>query len=202
MAEAENMPPPTDPQNIPVPPLPSTEPDQPIPEADQHKYQLPTLDGPEANSGAPMTWTASEFISHEKSSRWYGGLILAAILAAGLIYLFTKDIISASFVLIAALFFGIMAARKPRELQYSLHGNSLKIGQKNYTLDQFRSFAVIDEGAIPSIVFMPLKRFSPLITIYYAPDDEHKIIDILADRLPFEERDQDPLDRFMHRIRF
>jgi hypothetical protein len=61
---------------------------------------------------------------------------------------------------------------------------------------------VVPEGAFSSIVFMPLKRFAPLTTIYYAPEDESKIITILTDRLPFEERKAAAIDSLMKRVRF
>jgi hypothetical protein len=51
-------------------------------------------------------------------------------------------------------------------------------------------------------VFTPLQRFSPLTTIYYDPNDEERIVDLLANRLPMEERKRDAIDRLMWRIRF
>jgi hypothetical protein len=48
-----------------------------------------------------------------------------------------------------------------------------------------------------------MKRFMPYIPMYYAPDQEDAILDTLSQYLPFEaERRQDPIDRFMHKIRF
>jgi hypothetical protein len=189
----------------PAAPIQPTAPDPEIPDHEQHKYQLPQHrpdDSSLESIDGEVSWTASEFVSHEKSAGWYGGLALAAVLIGALIYLLTGDLISSSVVLIAALFLGIMASRKPRQLAYTLNDRGLSIGSKQYVLEQFRSFSIIDEGAIPSIVFMPLKRFSPMVTIYYAPEDEEKIATILADRLPFEEHRQDPVDRLMRRIRF
>jgi hypothetical protein len=186
-------------------PSSSPEPEPEIPEADRHKYELSqqnTSQDAQVSSDGEITWTAAEFVAHDKSAGWYGGLILAAILLGALIYLLTRDAISTGVVLIAAFFLGVMAARNPRQLEYKLSAAGLSVGPKHYALEQFRSFSVADEGAVPSIVFMPLKRFAPLTTIYYAPEDEDKIVAILADRLPFEEHKQDPVDRLMHRIRF
>jgi uncharacterized membrane protein len=149
-----------------------------------------------------ITWTASEFIAHHKSSAWYALLGLAAIVGAILIWLITKDAVSAAVIIVAAAMFGTFATRKPRELAYRLDEHGLTIGQKHYPLSMFRSFAVMAEGAITSVVFMPLKRFAPLTTVYYHPDDEDKIVGLLATRLPMEERKQDPIERLMWRIRF
>ena len=155
-----------------------------------------------APPAATITWTASEFIAHHKTPGWYGLLAVAAVAAAGLIYLLTRDAISSSVVIVAAIFFGISASRQPRELEYSLSGRGVQIGTKYYSLAGFRSFSVVPEGAFPSIVLMPLKRFAPLTTIYFSPQDESRIVNILSGSLPFEDYRHDAVEQFLHRIRF
>ena len=157
---------------------------------------------PPEPSGDTISWTASEYIAHHKSSGWYLALVGAAILVAAIIYLLTRDAISTAVVLVGAVIFGVYAGRQPRELQYTLDAHGLTIDQKFYPYEGFRSFAVIDEGAFASIAFMPLRRFAPLVSIYFAPDDEDRIIELLSERLPFEEHPNDPIDNFMRRIRF
>ncbi len=154
--------------------------------------------GPEGS----ISWTASEYIAHQKSPNWYLLLAVGAIVLAFLVWLLTKDKISAAVVIVAAIFFGGYGARKPRQLQYHLDSNGLTIGMRHLPYHQFRSFAVMPEGAFNSIVFMPLKRFAPLTTIYYDPVDETKIVALLADRLPMEQRQKAMIDRLMWRIRF
>lgn len=157
---------------------------------------------PPTGSTGAISWTASEFVAHQKSGGWYGLLAAGAFVVAVLIWLLTKDIVSAIVILVAALALGIFGARQPRELEYRLDDHGLTIGHKQFAYGNFRSFAVMREGAFSSIVFMPLKRFAPLTTIYYDPNDEAKIVDLLSDRLPLEERQHDPIDRLMWRIRF
>ena len=149
-----------------------------------------------------VSWTASEFVAHEKSAGWYGGLAAVAAVVAALVYLLTRDIISTAVVLICGGAFGVLGGKKPRQLQYHLDSSGVTIGSKHFDYEMFRSFSVVPEGAFSSIVFMPLKRFAPLTTIYYAPEDEGKIINILTDRLPFEERKDAMIDSLMKRVRF
>ncbi len=153
-------------------------------------------------ASAEISWTASEFVAHDKSASWYAVLaVVVAVLAFG-VFLLTKDKISTAVVLVAGVALGIYGARKPRQLQYALNEQGLTIGDKHYSYDQFRSFVVIDEGAFSSIAFTPLRRFGQLTTIYYDPKDEDAIIALLADRLPMEEKGRDAVDSFMKRIRF
>jgi hypothetical protein len=164
---------------------------------------LSSAPAPQQPTGSgDISWTASEFIAHQKSGGWYGLLALGAVMAAVVIWFITKDIVSSIVILFAALAFGTYGRRQPRELTYRLDGAGLTIAQKQYPYAGFRSFAVVAEGAITSVVFTPLKRFQPLITIYYDPRDEGAIVDLLSDRLPMEDRRQDALERLMWRIRF
>ena len=150
----------------------------------------------------PINWTASEFIAHDKTAGWYGTLAGVAVLLAAIIFLLTRDAISSSVVVVGALLFGVYAARQPRQLPYSLSDHGLHVGSRFYPLQQFRSFSVVPEGAFSSIVFMPLKRFAPLTTIYYPPESEDQIVSILSTELPFAEHRHDAIERLMRRIRF
>jgi len=149
-----------------------------------------------------ISWTASEFIAHQKSASWYVKLVLGAIIVAALVYLLTKDKISTSVVLVGALVLGFYGARKPRQLEYQIDAQGVTVGQKHYSYSNFRSFAVVPEGAFSSIIFIPMKRFATLTTIYFAPADEDRIIKLLSSILPIQEYRHDPVDQLMKRIRF
>ena len=149
-----------------------------------------------------ITWTASEFIAHEKGAAWYGLLVVAGLGAAGLDYWLTKDKFSTGVILLVAIIFGIVAGRKPRTQQYSLTPEGLQIGSKAYFFQDYKNFSINEEGAIASIIFMPLKRFMPPLTIYVSPDMENDVIDFLSQLLPFEQHKADAVDGLLKRIRF
>lgn len=149
-----------------------------------------------------LSWTASEFITHEKSVGWYGLLAATAIVAAVLVYLVTKDKISTGIVILAAIALGVFAARKPQIQTYSLLPEGLQIGSKVYSFQEFKTFSVIEEGTITSVVFMPFKRFMPPLTIYVAPELEDKVVNFLSVFMPFEQHKADAVDSLLRRIRF
>src|SRR5665213_4576824 len=66
----------------------------------------------------PIIWSASEFIEHSKSVGWYLLLMLGTAILAGLCYLLTHDKITTAVIIVAAVFFGFYANRKPRTLEY------------------------------------------------------------------------------------
>ncbi len=150
----------------------------------------------------PVQWQASEFIDHKKSTGWLGLLALAIVAVAAVMYLLTKDILSSVVILVAGLAFGVFATQKPRTLSYSLMATTIKVGQKQYSYDDFRTFSIMQDGPIPSIFLEPTKRFMPPLTIYFGLDDAEKIFDTLAAHLPHQERQMDTIDRFMNKIRF
>jgi hypothetical protein len=149
-----------------------------------------------------VAWTASEFIAHHKNADWYLLFIIGIGVSAGLIYLITKDFVSAFVISFAGLLFILLASHKPRELPYKVDSSGVTIGQKFYPYNHFKSFGIGDEGVINCINFMPLKRFMPEMSIYYPPEEEDKIITILADHLPHEHREEHQVDRLLKKIRF
>ena len=155
---------------------------------------------PSAQQG-PIAWTASEFIAHRKSLRWYGLLVMFAVALAALTFLVTHDAISVGVVVLASAILGFYGTRQPRVLKYELSEQGLNIAGKFYAFDMFKSFSVADDGAFANIVLTPLKRFMPPLSIYYSPEDESKIMDLLAERLPVEEHHPDAVDHLIRRIR-
>lgn len=149
-----------------------------------------------------VSWTASEFIAHQKNAGWYMLLVAAAVVLAAVIYLLTRDPVSTGMVGVVLVVLLLLASRQPRTLSYQLDGFGIHIGDRSYPYDNFKSFSVVDEGAINSITLLPLKRFMPPISMYYDPKDEDKISAVLSDYLPFVEGQKDIVDQFMRRIRF
>jgi len=171
----------------------------PAPETETDNDEAPA---PQGQDIQPISWTASEFVAHEKSASWYVLLIGGAAVFAGVVYLITKDFISAGVVIAAAIILAVYGAHQPREQQYVIDNQGIGIGPKHYSFDDFKSFAVASEGAFSSLVFMPLKRFAIPLTIYYAPADEERIINVVSTQLPLEEHRLDAVDNLMRRIRF
>lgn len=195
-------------QPVPQPPVQPTPPSPQIPSPEPAPLPQPSS----APQPAPVTsptsapdliqWNASEFIDHQKNVGWFMLLAIVAVLFAAGLYIVTQDILSTAVVLIAAMAFGVYGRLKPRTLNYSLQAGSLKVGDKVYPYDDFRTFSVVQEGALSSIVLQPTKRFMPPLTIYFSPDDGEKIFDTLAAHLPHQDHAPDMVENLMRKIRF
>jgi len=167
----------------------------------QSQQELPATQ-PQDYPADAITWTASEFVAHEKNIAWYGVFVIAGLVAATLDYLATKDKFSTGVIALAVIALAVFAARKPRTQEYALTHQGVQIGVKTYSFQDFKNFSIAQEGAIASIVFIPLRRFMPALTIYVSPDMEDHVVDFLSAILPFEAHKADVLDSLMRRIHF
>lgn len=170
-------------------PAPPSEPDQ------------PQSRGPHATHDS-ISWTASEFVQNEKSATWYIYLALGTIVLGAAIYFLTKEIFSVVVIAIVAIAFGVFAALKPRVLQYTVNPSGIQIASRHFNFEDFRSFAIIEEGVLPSIQLLPHKRFAVAVSMFFEPQDGDKIVEILGTYLPFEHRDRDLMDKLAAKIHF
>jgi hypothetical protein len=168
---------------------------------------------PQANAEVPdatpqpvetsVQWSASEFIAHQKTVLWYLVVTLASLaLATGIYFVSGRDAFSTGAIVAIAIIFMVAASRKPRTRTYTLDSSGLTVGKHFYSYGQFKSFSVHDEGPFSSISFMPLKRFMPTVDIYFAPEDQDRVLNILGQYLPFAQKSNDLLERAMRRIHF
>jgi hypothetical protein len=200
-----------------VPTLPlvnaqSPAPEQPVPSAEEEATWYHAEDAPAPADGqayiapldqpADVTWTASEYIAHEKPALWYVAFVFVAALIGVVIYFVTKEIIMVVAGLAALASFGIMASRHPRTLDYQLDDKGVHIAEKLYPYAGFKSYTLADIGSLRAIDLIPMERFKPSVTLYFPKEQEVAILNKLSVNLPFEERNLDTIERLMHRLRF
>ena len=149
-----------------------------------------------------FSWTAPEFVENHKSKDWYVILIAVVLFISVAVFFIVKSIFPVVMIILISIIFGIIAARKPKNIYYELNNLGVLVGRRGIRYDEFKSFSVIDELTLGSIVFNPFKRFSLPLTIYFELDNKDKIIDIIKDYLPIEEAANDPMDQLMRRLRF
>lgn len=146
-------------------------------------------------------WTASEYIVREKNFTWY---ILLAVIALGFIAIDLFIVHSWTFsalVIVMTIAIIVYSNRPPRMVQYTLSGDrGLYVGEKLYGLHDFKSFGLIQEDDTLSVMLMPVKRFSPGVSVYFPQEVGEKIVDILGARLPMEKLKLDVIDQLVRRL--
>lgn len=149
-----------------------------------------------------VTWTASEFVSHQKTAMWYVGLGVAAAVVTLIVFALTKNILSGIVVAFAFMALGVFAARQPETIRYSINEDGVYVGERFFPYETFKSFSIVQDGAVNCIWLRPLKRFMPTTVMYYPPEEEDKILDTLENFLAQEDREHDAMDRISRKIRF
>lgn len=171
---------------------------------EQQQYSNSTLSHSQNidSSDGIVKWSASEFVSHEKSGVWYAALIFITIITCVIVFLFTRSIYSVVVVAVLSVALGVFGALKPRTLDYAIDNGGIAVGKQYFEYNLFKSFAVIDDTAVPSIQLIPQKRFMVPITIYFSLADAEVIVETLGQFLPYEYKKRDLVDKISSRIRF
>jgi hypothetical protein len=149
-----------------------------------------------------VTWTAVEFVLHEKAASWYTTLFAIAAGLAAIAWLLMKDVVAAGVVVFAAVLLAIYAERKPRELDYAVTPQGFSMGNRHHAYEEFRAFSVVTEADMTCVNFVPLKRFAVPISIYCQPDLEDAVLGVLSNALPYEEHKPDVIESILRGIRF
>jgi len=148
-----------------------------------------------------FVWQASEYIHHAKTTRWYGIVIVIAVLLAAGLAIF-RQWFSIPVVLAMAVAIIVYGARPPRTLDYGLDEQGITIQGKSYPYSQFRSFAVYQDVAWHSIDLEPTQRFMPRLTVLFDNKDFAIIVSILTDHLPEIDRAPDWIERLSRYLKF
>ncbi|MBC7943259.1 hypothetical protein H7X68_02045 [Candidatus Saccharibacteria bacterium] len=150
----------------------------------------------------PVSWTASEYIHLEKNGLWYVGFALVVIGLVAVDLFLLKSYSFSVLVLVMAAAVIVYSRRQPRAIQYMLSGKlGLYIGERLYNFDDFKAFGLIRDGEHHSIMLIPVKRFSPGVSVYFPDEAGEKIVDILGARLPMEILKLDAIDVIVRRLR-
>jgi hypothetical protein len=150
---------------------------------------------------AAVTWVSSGESVQAHSSAWRLRMTIFAVVAAGLIFLLTRDPVPTIAVAFSGLLFGFLGSRKPAPLSYRLDTSGITIGNKHHVYSDYRAFSI---GEYPSLnaSLVPLKRFAPTLSLSIDPALQDKIITLLSARLPMEQHKADMLDKLVSRVRF
>ena len=172
-------------------------------ENDQPESPGPDSSRPQlAPETSPVQWSASEYIDHKQGFWWFVVLALLTVGLAITTYFLTSDYFGSVFIVALGVIVGIFAVRTPRQLNYQLTNSNLVVEQKIYPYRLFKSFSIIQDGALSSLNFAPIKRYMPPISAYFEAGDQDKIVKMLEDHLPYEERNLDTVERLTRRLRF
>jgi len=175
-----------------------------VPETEQPNVpEAEPTDEPQKNipTEEPVHWAAAEYIHEEKNGLWFMifGIVAAALIALDIF--FVKSYTFSALVAVMVIAVIVFTRRPPNEVQYTLSGDQgLYIGEKLYHYSDFKSFGYIRDGEHNSIMLIPIKRFSPAVSVYFPEEVGEAIVDILGARLPMEDLKLDIIDKIVRKL--
>ncbi|MEI6188235.1 MAG: hypothetical protein WCP46_07050 [Alphaproteobacteria bacterium] len=155
-----------------------------------------------AHSQNEVRWKASEFISHEKNSSWYFILALVTVALCLVVFILTHQYISVGVIVVMAAAFGVYANIKPKTLEYLIDSSGVTVDKKHFSYENFKIVEIVEGGMVPSVNLIPVKRFSVPVTLYFSPQQENQILEILGEFLPSEIKRLEAIDRIVAKLHF
>jgi hypothetical protein len=149
----------------------------------------------------PLHWSDNEYIVREKNGLWFVALFMVAaiMIAADFVYLKSYTFSLLVVVMVAAII--VYSRWPPRLVDYTLSGaNGLYIGDRLYHFSEFKSFGILQEKDVNSIVLIPVKRFSPAVAVYFPSEVGEKLVDIFGARLPMQKIKTDFFDVIIRQL--
>ncbi len=161
-------------------------------------------------SNFEITWSATEAVNHEHSSKWYltVGVVFAAVIIAIVLLTIFKifsvfTAIATGFMALAMLGAIIISSKKPyEELSYKLDDNGLTIQGQQHPYSEFRAFGVMQlDNGLWQLSLIPVKRFGMVVTTFIDEEQGEQIVDALGARLPMEEVHVSFADKLIDRFK-
>ena len=149
---------------------------------------------------APVTWQAKEYLQQDKPPLWY--VLFAVIVVAFVgVALWLQAWTFAVLVPIMAAALAVYAHRPPRIVTYSVSEKGLTINDQLHPMGEFKSFGVLPDSELHSLMLVPVKRFRPGVTLYFPEEVGESLVDILGAYLPMRDLHVDMVDKVIHKLR-
>lgn len=146
-----------------------------------------------------LTWSAPEYLEQNRSTDWYWGVGLVALIAAGAAVFF-GNYLFAVLIAVGAFSLILFAQRKPEHIEYSITERGIRINSLLYPYNSLDSFWVDENEHDPKILLASKKFFLPYIIIPLYDHDPREVRDILLAYLPEVEHHEPLLQILAERL--
>ncbi len=146
------------------------------------------------------SWTAHEFIYHEKNLNWFLGFALLTIILLG-ISILTKNYFFAFLIVIASFLIFIQSQKHPRRIKFTISEEGITADDRTFAFSQITSFWIFEEQEkwlsletkilLQTRVSIPLENESP-----------EKIRNILSKFIPEKKQTEHFSDLIARKLKF
>lgn len=175
--------------------------EQPEQQVDTQSEQFPQDESIQLPQMEPIQWQAVEYVQHSKEPLWYVGfgvvVIVLMILAVWLMQAWTFAVL----ILVMAVALLVYSHRPARELTYVLSEKGLYINEQLHPMGEFKSFGVVQDSELHSLMLIPVKRFRPGLSVYFPTEVGERVVDLLGAYLPMQDLKLDFFDKIVQKLR-
>lgn len=149
----------------------------------------------------PIAWTSPEGIKVHRELWWYiaFGVVLIGLMALAILVFKSPTFAILLPIMTVALF--LLSEKTPQNINYAISPKGIYVGDKLYDFSEFRAFGITRENNQHSAILLPVKRFSPGLTLYFSEKEGERIVDMLGARLPMQEIKPDALEKLIRMIK-
>jgi hypothetical protein len=155
----------------------------------------------EKNNSILLSWTAPEFIKHEKSAGWFWALGIIGV-ALVVVSLMMQNYLFILIVILAAFLIYIQAKKRPTNIRVTLTNKGIIINDKEYAYSDLRSFWIFEEPEIECLSLISKKLTQPQIQIPFGEQNPKKIREILIKFITEKEQEEPLIDAIARKIKF
>ncbi len=149
----------------------------------------------------PVQWQAVEYLQHTKTPIWYVGFVVVVALLMVAALLLMKSWTFAILIPVMAVALIVYSHRPLRQLNYVLSSKGLHINEQLHPLGEFKSFGVMQDESLNSLILIPVKRFRPSLTVYFPTEVGERIVDTLGAYIPMQPVRLDAFDKIVRKLR-
>lgn len=148
-----------------------------------------------------LAWEAPEFRYFEKSTSWFTGTIIVAVVL-GLIALWQKNFLFLIFILIAEALVLYWGKQSPRLFKYQAFAEGiLEDERKLYAYGSYQSFALLYDNRLAELILKPKKNLGGYTRILMSVELKDAAIAEVSQYLPFFEYEESFIEHLANRLR-
>ncbi len=168
--------------------------------AEEKYLQTENESGADDHGEVFFEWQVPEYMTHERSSWWYIGMIVFAL--ALIIYsIFTANFLFALIVILSAFILFLKSYYSPAILDFQITEEGISLGNQFFAWEMIKDFYIIYKPPAVKKIFFNLKRFGPDLSITISDANPLLVREILLRYLDENlEKDRQSLDDLMETI--
>ncbi|MBA7490633.1 hypothetical protein ES702_01173 [subsurface metagenome] len=126
---------------------------------------------------------APEFIYYKKGAGWYVGVVLIAIILAGL-FLWLKMWLLAGVVALAAIVAIQYATVMPKKFEVHIKTDQIEIKEKTYPISHFKSFWIVFDQPTSTLYLETTRKLIPWMSVHISAKEAVRVRKRLLNFLP------------------